>query len=82
MSLDQWLLALHVTGAFLVPRRSGDCAASSASLALRSTPAERDRAVPRPDTRRGRLIGVGAMLTLVLGLWLVHRLGYSYASAG
>ena len=77
MSLDQWLLALHVTGAFLL--LGGTLIAGVfAVLALRShRPSE--VALFLGLTRFAVvLVGVGAILTLALGLWLVHRLGYAY----
>ena len=80
MSLDQWLLALHVTGAFLL--LGGTVMAGTLNvLALRSRrPSE--IALFLGLTRVAVVfIGVGVMLTLVLGLWLVHRLGYSYTEA-
>ena len=77
MSLDQWLLALHVSGAFLL-LGGAVVAGVFAVLALRSSrPSE--VALFLGLTRIAVvLVGVGAILTLVLGLWLVHRLGYGY----
>jgi uncharacterized membrane protein len=77
MSLDQWLLALHVSGAFLL-LGGGVTAGLFGVLALRSTrPSE--IALFLGLTRVAVvLVGVGAILTIVLGLWLVHRLGYGY----
>jgi uncharacterized membrane protein len=77
MSLDQWLLALHVSGAFLL--LGGTVTAGLFGvLALRSTrPSE--IALFLSLTRVAVvLVGAGAVLTIVLGLWLVHRLGYGY----
>ncbi len=77
MSLDQWLLALHVSGAFLL--LGGTVTAGLFGvLALRSTrPSE--IALFLGLTRVAVvLVGVGAILTIVLGLWLVHRLDYGY----
>ena len=75
----QWLLALHVTGAFLL---LGGAAMSSV-LGVLAYRAERPSevalylglarvAVP--------FIIVGSLLTLVLGLWLVHEASFDYAS--
>jgi uncharacterized membrane protein len=80
MSLDQWLLALHVTGAFLMFGGSVT-AGVFAVLALRSRqPGE--IALFLGLTRVAVVaVGLGALLTLVLGLWLVHRLGYGYGQS-
>jgi uncharacterized membrane protein len=80
MSLDQWLLALHVSGAFFV-LGGAVTAGVFALLALRSSrPSE--VALFLGLTRVAVvLVGIGAVLTLVLGLWLVHRLGYGYGQS-
>ena len=80
MSLDQWLLALHVTGAFLF-LGGAVIAGVFGILALRSErPSE--IALFLGLTRVAVVaIGVGVTLTLVIGLWLVDRLGYSYSDA-
>ncbi len=80
MSLDQWLLALHVTGAFLF-LGGAVIAGIFGVLALRSSrPSE--IALFLGLTRVAVVtIGVGVTLTLVIGLWLVDRLGYSYSDA-
>lgn len=79
MSTQQWLLAFHVTGAFLL--LGGAVAAAIFSvLAQRSTrPSEvalflglaRFAVIP---------IMLGSVLALVFGLWLVHCLRLSYGS--
>jgi uncharacterized membrane protein len=72
-----WLLALHVTGAVLL--LGGSAAAGVLYLlALRA----------RRPGEIARLLGLvrltvpvvlaGSLVTLVLGLWLVHHLGYGY----
>jgi len=73
----QWLLALHVTGAFLL-MGGGAIAASLNLAALR-----RDR--PSDIVLLFGLIRiavasilVGSLLALVFGLWLVHDAGYGY----
>src|SRR5580765_4985950 len=80
MSLTQWLLALHVTGAFLL---LGGAVAAGVLRVL----AQRSR---RPSEIalflgliRFALIAIfaGVLMTLVLGFWLVHELDYA-ASAG
>jgi len=75
----QWLLALHVSGAFLL---LGGTVMSAALVVLAyraKHPSEvalylglSSFAVP--------FIVAGALLTLVLGLWLVHEAGYDYIS--
>jgi uncharacterized membrane protein len=80
MTLDQWLLGLHVTGAFLL--LGGAVVAGVFSiLALRSRRPS-DIAVFLGLTRVAVVaIGIGSVLTLVIGLWLVGRLDYSYSEA-
>jgi uncharacterized membrane protein len=77
VDLYQWLLALHVSGAFLF-LGGGVIAAALNLVALgRDRPSEiallfgliRIAVVP---------ILLGALLTLVFGLWLVHEGGYGY----
>jgi uncharacterized membrane protein len=74
-----WLLTLHVTGAFLL--LGGSTIAGLLSLlALR---AERPSEVALLlGLARVALpfVAVGSVLTLVLGLWLVHHVGYSYGT--
>jgi uncharacterized membrane protein len=80
MSLDQWLLALHVTGAFLL--LGGSVVAGTMSiLALRSERPSQVALFLGLIRVAVVAIGVGSLLTLVLGLWLVHRLGYGYGQA-
>jgi uncharacterized membrane protein len=78
MSLYQWLLFFHVTGAFFLI--GGIVIAGILNLLAIG----RDRrpsqvatlyALIRPAVP---LIGVGLLLTLVIGLWLVHEAGYKY----
>jgi uncharacterized membrane protein len=73
----QWLLAFHVTGAFLL--LGG--AAAAAVLNTLAWRAERPSEIALLlGLIRGTvpLIGLGGLLTLVLGLWLVHHDGFSY----
>jgi uncharacterized membrane protein len=77
MSLDQWLLALHVTGAFLF--LGGAVMAGTLSLlALRSRQPSEIALFLGLTRVTVPVVGLGSLLTVVLGLWLVHRLGYSY----
>ena len=78
MSTYQWLIALHVTSAFLLVG-SGVCAGVLNFIALRraeqpSVVAElfgliRIFVIP---------IGIGSIGTLVFGLWLVHEAPFDY----
>ncbi|HEY4346352.1 MAG TPA: DUF2269 family protein [Gaiellaceae bacterium] len=77
MSTLQWLLALHVTGAFLFLGGSVFAAIFSV-LALRGKrPSE--VALFLGLTRVAVVAVVaGLVLALVVGLWLVHEAGYAY----
>jgi uncharacterized membrane protein len=77
VSTYQWLLELHVTGAFLL-LGGGTVAATLNLAALR-----RER--PSEIVLLFRLIRiavvaivVGTLLAFVFGLWLVHEAGYAY----
>jgi len=78
VSLYQWLLFFHVTGAFFLI--GGIVIAGILNLAA----IVNDRPPSQVATLYGLirfavpLIGVGLVLTLVIGLWLVHNVGYSY----
>ncbi|HKA26388.1 MAG TPA: DUF2269 family protein [Gaiellaceae bacterium] len=78
MSLYQWLLFFHVTGAFFLI--GGIVVAGTLNLAA----ILKDRPPSQVATLYGLirfavpLIGVGLLLTLAIGLWLVHNVGYSY----
>ena len=74
-----WLLALHVTGAFFLVGGSV-MAATLNVLALRSTVPSESAQLLRLIRTAVIVIGVGVVLTLVLGLWLVHDVGYSYGA--
>ena len=78
MNKYQWLLALHVTGAFLF------LGAAVVALVLNTAVLRGDR---RPSevalllrlTARANIgFGVGLLLLLVFGLWLVDDAGYGY----
>jgi uncharacterized membrane protein len=78
MSLYQWLLFFHVTGVFFLI--GGIVVAGILNLAA----IVKDR---RPSEVAALytlirfavpLIGAGLVLTLVIGLWLVHNVGYGY----
>jgi uncharacterized membrane protein len=78
VDLYQWLLFFHVTGAFFLI--GGIVVAGILNLAA----IVKDRPPSQVATLYGLirfavpLIGVGLLLTLAIGLWLVHNVGYSY----
>ena len=80
MSTYDWLLMIHITGAFLLI--GGGAAAGI--LNLRAWHAERPSEVALLMRLISRVavpaIGVGSALTLIIGLWLVHHAGYSYGT--
>jgi uncharacterized membrane protein len=77
LSTYDWLLALHVTGAFFLVGGSV-MAATLNVLALRSSVPSESAQLLRLIKTAVIFIGAGAGMTLVLGLWLVHHVGYSY----
>ena len=79
MSTYDWLLALHLTGAFFLVGGSV-MAATLNVLALRSTVPSESAQLLRLIRTAVIVIGIGVVLTLVLGLWLVHNVGYSYGA--
>jgi uncharacterized membrane protein len=78
MSLYQWLLFFHVTGAFFLI--GGIVVAGVLNFAA----IVKNRRPSEVATLYGLirfavpLIGAGLVLTLVIGLWLVHNAGYGY----
>src|SRR5438046_9276688 len=78
MSLYQWLLCFHVTGVFFLI--AGIVVAGILNLAS----IVKDRRPSEVAALYGLirfavpLIGAGLFLTLVIGLWLVHNVGYGY----
>jgi hypothetical protein len=73
MSLYETLLFLHVLGAFALV--AGTTAMAPFALGFGSAALERAGSA-RLATTGAILSGVGAVLTLVLGLWLVQKAGY------
>jgi uncharacterized membrane protein len=76
----QWLLALHVTGAFLL--LGGAVLAGTFAVVAQRSERPSEVALFLGLVRVAVVaIGIGSLLTLVLGLWLVHDRGYSYGEA-
>ena len=80
MSTYDWLVSIHITGAFLYV--GGGAAAGI--LNLRAWYAERPSEVALLLRLISRIavpaIGIGAVVSLVFGIWLVHHAGYSYGT--
>jgi uncharacterized membrane protein len=80
VSTYDWLLSLHITGAFLF--LGGGAAAGI--LNLRAWYAERPSEVALLLQLIARValpaIGIGSVTSLIFGLWLVHHAGYSYGA--
>ncbi len=79
MSTYQWLLALHVTGAFFLLGGAVLSAVFNVSALRSKRPSE---IVVFVRLTRFAVIAVvlGALLTLVLGIWLVHERDYSFGT--
>jgi uncharacterized membrane protein len=75
----QWLLAFHITGGFLLLGGAAAAAVLNA-LAWRTDRPSEIALLLRLIRFTVPLIGLGALLTLVLGLWLVHHDGFSYGA--
>jgi uncharacterized membrane protein len=77
MSLYQWLLVFHVTGAFLLLGGGAIAAALNLSALGRERPSE---IVLLFGLIRVAVvaISIGTALAFVFGLWLVHEAGYGY----
>jgi uncharacterized membrane protein len=80
VSTYDWLLMIHITGAFLFVGGG----AAAAVLNLRAWYASRPSEVATLLRLISRVsvpaIGIGSVTTLVFGLWLVHHAGYSYGT--
>jgi uncharacterized membrane protein len=82
MSTYDWLLFLHITGAFLLAGGVVVAGAFNIAAQFRERPSE--IAMLLGLTRFAVIaIGIGAIATLVFGLWLVSEapFGYSYGQA-
>jgi uncharacterized membrane protein len=77
MSLYEWLLVFHVTGAFLLLGGGAIAAALNLSALGRERPSE---IVLLFGLVRVAVvaISIGTALAFVFGLWLVHEAGYGY----
>ena len=78
MSTYQWLLVVHVTGAFFLIGGGAIAAALNLSAMRRERPSE---VVLLFGLIRIAVVAimVGGTLAFVFGLWLVHEAGYGYA---
>ena len=77
MSTYQWLLLLHVTGAFLLVGGGVIAAALNMATLGRERPSE---IVLLFGLIRFAVVSIvlGTLLAFVFGLWLVHEAGYGY----
>jgi uncharacterized membrane protein len=74
-----WLLALHITGAFLFV--GGSVAAGALNVLAWRAERPSETALLLGLIRRSvPVIGVGSVLAFVFGLWLVHRTGASFGA--
>jgi uncharacterized membrane protein len=77
VDLSQWLIALHVTGAFLL--LGGGVLAAVFNVAAQRSERPSEIALFYGLTRVAVVgIALGALMTLVLGLWLVSDRDFSY----
>ena len=77
MSEYQWLLFLHVTGAFFLA--GGVVIAGTLNVAAQRRARPSEIALLLGLTRFAvPAIGIGALVTLAFGLWLVHSAPYGY----
>jgi uncharacterized membrane protein len=80
VDLSQWLLALHVTGAFLL--LGGGVLAAAFNVSAQRSERPSEIALFLGLTRIAVVaIAVGALLTIVIGLWLVSDQGFSLTQA-
>jgi uncharacterized membrane protein len=78
MSRYDWLLFLHVTGAFLLVGGTVSAAAFTILSRLRQRPSEVATLLRLVVFALPFIYG-GVLLTLVFGLWLVHAAGQGYS---
>jgi len=72
-----WLLFLHITGAFFFLGGGVAAAVFNVSAQTRERPSE-VAALMRMTQVVVPIVGLGSIMTLVFGLWLVHDVGYGY----
>jgi uncharacterized membrane protein len=72
-----WLLFLHMTGAFCFLGGAVTAAVLNVSAQTRQRPSE-VAALMRMTRVVVPVLGLGSIMTLVFGLWLVHDVGYGY----
>ena len=80
MSTYDWLLMLHVTGAFLLLGGATTAGILNASAWHAKRPSEVVLLLRLISRAALPAIGIGSALTLLIGLWLVHHAGYSYGA--
>jgi uncharacterized membrane protein len=79
MTTADWLLMLHITGAFLLV--GGSVTAGILNVfALRAERPSETASLLRMIRLIVPLIGLGSVAALVFGLWLVHELGFKFWS--
>jgi uncharacterized membrane protein len=78
MSLYQWLLFFHVTGAFFLIGGIVVAGILNVAAILKNRRPSEVAALYGLIRFALPLIGVGLFLTLVIGRWLVHNVGYGY----
>lgn len=77
MTTYGWLLFLHMTGAFCFLGGAVTAAVLNVSAQTRQRPSE-VAALMRMTRVVVPVLGLGSIMTLVFGLWLVHDVGYGY----
>jgi uncharacterized membrane protein len=75
-----WLLFVHVAGAFLFLGGAVVAGVANVSALGRERPSE-IAALLGLARIAVRIVGLGVLLTLVFGLWLVHEAHYGYGDA-
>jgi uncharacterized membrane protein len=73
----EWLLFVHVTGAFLFLGGAVVAAVANVGALTRERPSE-IAALLGLARVAVRIVGAGVALTLIFGLWLVHEAHYGY----
>ena len=80
MDKYEWLLFLHVTGAFLFLGAAVVAVVFTVAALGREKPSE-IALLLRLTARTTPAFGVGGLLLIVFGLWLVHDAGFGYGDA-